>query len=199
MSGAAMGTLLAEMAVRRSPGLYCLGYRWSENDKLVYELFPDYTIKSLNAKINSQGLHDRYFPEKKALGVFRIAVIGDSNSFGWKVGTAHGFPKILEGILDIAQDRSFEVINFSVPGYNTAQEYELLKDKVLRFNPDMVILQFTWNDVQLCNMVKPKITVLNFLYNKSFATRFVLRCLDIMLKNKTKLSSHIWSKFKKIF
>jgi len=172
-----------ELLVWLNPPLYCEGYRPSRNEKLIYELQPGYKIASLKAKISSQGLNDRYFPVNKQPGVYRIAVIGDSTSFGWKVGPANSFPKQLENILNEREGpgKRFEVINFSVPGYSTSQEYEALKDKALKFSPDMVILCYCGNDVQLCDFIQPDITVFNFLYNKSYLVRYILKRIDLKI------------------
>lgn len=191
-----MAGIIGEVFVRLNPRLYCNGYRPSKNDKLVYELYPGYLMKSLNAKISSQGLNDKVYPIKKDKGIFRIAVVGDSMSFGWKVGARDSFPKALEAMLNAEGGRKFEVINFSVPGYNTAQEYELIKDKVIKFNPDMVIVNFCWNDVQICNYIKPKITFTNWLYNRSYLVRLLLWRLDWRFAN-TFYTRDIWLAFKK--
>lgn len=188
-----------EFMVRLKSTLYCLGYKSSLNDRIVYELYPGYTIRSLKAKISPQGLNDRCFSVVKPLDAFRIAVVGDSTSFGWKVGPEKSFPKVLEGILNEGRKKKFEVINFSVPGYNTSQEYEILKEKVLKFNPDMVILVFYENDTYFCPYFKPKVTFLNYLYNKSYFFHLLLRRMDTLITYHVRASfiSKSWSAFKK--
>lgn len=175
---------LAELFIRLNPSLYCQGYRPSPSNKLLYELFPNYKIASLGALISSQGLNDRIFTVDKPANIFRIAVVGDSTSFGWKVPREKSFPKILEKILnDKKKNEAFEVINFSVPGYNTSQELAVIKEKVVKFNPDMVILVYCGNDTHICNYFKPKITPLNFLYNRSYLIHFALRAIDLQAQN----------------
>jgi hypothetical protein len=41
-----------------------------------------------------------------------------------------------------------EVLNFGVPGYNLDQEIETLRSRVLRFDPDVVVLAFCLNDLE---------------------------------------------------
>lgn len=137
----------------------------------------------MNAKISKQGLNDRYFPIKKPVDTFRIAVVGDSISFGWKVGGKNSFPKILEKMLneDNRSNNTFEVINFSVPGYNTSQEYELIKEKVINFSPDLIMLIYCYNDTHICNYFKPQITFKNYLYNKSYLVHQLLRIIDLRI------------------
>jgi len=188
-----------ELFIRLNPKFYCEGYKLSKNNKIVYELFPNYEAKSLNAKISSQSLNDRYFLVKKSPYVYRIAVVGDSMSFGWKVGLQNSFPKVLENILNQKMSRQFEVINFSVPGYNAAQELEIIKEKVLKFNPDMVILSFCPNDLKFCNYFQPEITIKNYLYNKSYFIHFILRRIDLIITGKVNHKSVLfktWFEFK---
>ena len=173
--------LCAETYIRLNPRLYSEGYRPSKNNKIVYELHPGFTIRLLDAKISPQGLNDRIYSLNKPANLTRIAVVGDSASFGWRVGTKNSFPKILEWILNYKEGENFEVINFSVPGYNTAQELAVIEEKVLKFQPDMVILVYSDNDIKLCNYFKPKTTIINFLYNKSCLLRFIFKKIDILI------------------
>ncbi len=192
--------LCLELFVRVNPQLYCEGYRPSKNAKLVYELQPGHKMTLLRAEISSQGLNDRYFTIKKSPGVYRIAVIGDSTSFGWKVGAAKSFPKILERMLNDGKGKHkrFEVINFSVPGYNPSQEFEVLKEKAIKFNPDMVILCFCGNDTHVCNYIQPDLTVFNYLYNKSYFFHYVLRRIDLTLMSSgSQRLKSLWFSFKK--
>ncbi|MFH1202027.1 MAG: SGNH/GDSL hydrolase family protein [Candidatus Omnitrophota bacterium] len=192
-------SLLGELFVRLNPRLYCQGYRPSKNDRVVYELYPGYIAPILKTKINSQGLNDRYFPIHKPLGTYRIAVVGDSTSFGWGVGGENSFPKILERLLNERRANKFEVINFSVPGYNTSQEFEVIKEKVIKFNPDMVILIYCENDTHICNYIKSDITPLKYLYNKSYFFHTFFRGVDILINKQTSNKSirKYWLTFKK--
>lgn len=176
-----------EILLRLNPKLFCEGYRASPDDRIVYELYPGYEIKSLKAKISSQGLNDRYFSVQKNPAIFRMAIVGDSTSFGWKVGAENSFPKVLERLLNSNDEgQKFEVINFSVPGYNTSQEAEVIRRKVLPFHPDLVVLIFCGNDVHLCNFIKPNQTRMNFFYNQSYLIHGILRFLDgIFMQMKT--------------
>jgi hypothetical protein len=54
-----------------------------------------------------------------------------------------------------------------VPGYNTAQELEVLKAKALTFKPKIVILQYCINDTHICNYIQPEDKKLNSLIHKS--------------------------------
>jgi lysophospholipase L1-like esterase len=78
-----------------------------------------------------------------------ILLVGDSVSWGDSVGdTSAVYPQLLERIL--AAERpgtSFEVINASVPGYSTGQERRYLERRGLALAPEIVVVQFSLNDV----------------------------------------------------
>jgi hypothetical protein len=135
----------------------------SENQRLVYELNTSYT------EINSFGMRDEEFDIDSIRGLYKIAVIGDSHAYSASVKTiAETFPSQLEKYLNqnIGQ-RIVKVLNFGVPGYNTAQELEILKTKALMFEPRMIILQYCINDTHICNYIQPEDKKLNSLIHKS--------------------------------
>ncbi|HEY5657362.1 MAG TPA: SGNH/GDSL hydrolase family protein, partial [Myxococcota bacterium] len=68
-------------------------------------------------------------------------------------------------------------LNFGVPGYNTAQELALLEARVLAFEPDVVILQYTINDLHVCNYLWPRFPTLNTLIHKSHFAVFAVKQL----------------------
>jgi hypothetical protein len=47
------------------------------------------------------------------------------------------------------------------------QELEILKDKVIKLNPNLVILQYCVNDEHICNYIQPEHKWLNHLIHKS--------------------------------
>jgi hypothetical protein len=102
---------------------------------------------------------------EKPAEVFRIAVVGDSTGFGWQVQPTEAFPKVLQQNLNRAGRRKIEVINFSVPGYNTNQEHELLTTKALGFHPDLVILAMCPNDADVSRFLKSLTSKSNYLFS----------------------------------
>jgi lysophospholipase L1-like esterase len=87
--------------------------------------------------INSLGMRDKEISIDKPKGKQRIAVMGDS--FTWGVGVAESdrFTNILEN----KSNGKYEVLNFGVSGYGPIQ-YLVQLDKILKFNPDIVFLTF---------------------------------------------------------
>lgn len=119
--------------------------RMSSNPKLIYEL------KAGSGGINSDGFFDKERSIPKPPETFRIAVLGDSVAFGAGVEQKNNFPSVLESLLNklkpyVNTKTKFEVLNFSVYGYNTNNEIEVLKTKVGKYAPDMIILAYTLND-----------------------------------------------------
>lgn len=122
----------------------------STNSRLVYELRPNARISD-TIQINAAGFRDAEFSEEKPDGVYRIVVLGDSIIFGWLQKQEEIFTELLEQQLNAkaVPGQRFEVYNMGVGGYNAAQELELLRSKVLAYNPDLVLVGYCSNDNQV--------------------------------------------------
>jgi hypothetical protein len=121
----------------------------SRDPGIVYELKPNVRGRFIDQPllINSQGLRDYEYSRRKGPDTFRIVGVGDSSLFGWGVPFEDSGLKVLERRLNHEfRAWKFEVINFAVPGYNTAMESETFVRKCLEYAPDLVILNFNTND-----------------------------------------------------
>ena len=100
-------------------------------------------------RMNSHGFRDKERRYEKKEDTFRILVLGDSFTEALQVPLERTFPYILEEKLNSeGGGKRFEVINLGVSGFGTAQEYLALKYYGLKYNPDLVILEFfIGNDV----------------------------------------------------
>jgi hypothetical protein len=87
-------------------------------------------------RLNNYGMRGRDVSLTKPPGLSRIAVLGDSFAWGWGVEEAELFTTIIERKIP-----NTEVLNFAVPGYGPVQYY-LETDRVLSFNPDVVVIVF---------------------------------------------------------
>jgi len=98
--------------------------------------------------INSAEMRDREHPLDKPAGVYRIAVLGDEYSEAFDVPIQRTWwwqlPRALQAC---GASRPVEVLNFAVGGYGTAQELVMLQTTAMRYQPDLVLLQFSPNDV----------------------------------------------------
>ena len=97
---------------------------------------------------SAESFRDRRYPFEKPSGTFRIAVVGDSFSFGPDLQFDDTFSKRLERMFQLNQAATrVEVLNFGTPGAGTAAEVEL-SNKAVAFHPDLILLQITLNDPQ---------------------------------------------------
>lgn len=125
-------------------------HKKSSNEIMVYELIPNSSVFQDEAfyEINRQGWRDfdRYTIAKGSS--VRIAAVGDSFTFGLGLKLEDTWPKQLERMLNEQLSPSHvEVLNFGVMGYDTIQEVELIKSRVLEYRPDIIILGYCMNDV----------------------------------------------------
>jgi lysophospholipase L1-like esterase len=154
-----LGLALAETAFRGAimlglidfpaPRLDKIVHRYADNPALVYELKPSFRVatKGVRVRTNAWGMRDDEYPQIKPEGATRIAVIGDSITFGHTLPSyQQTYPKLLEARLNYSGSGSFEVLNMAVVGYNSAQEEIVLKEKVSKFKPDTIIVGFCLND-----------------------------------------------------
>lgn len=155
----AFGLGLAEIEVRTldvGPHILALNhgiFRLSDDPRLRYELAPNATDGETT--ISSAGLRDREFSLAKPPGVFRIACIGDSITFGFGLPAADSYPKRLENLLNAccaATNQHYEVMNFGVPGYNLKEIAETLRSRVPKYKPDLVVYGYCLNDPQECSL-----------------------------------------------
>jgi len=129
----------------------------SRDPGIVYELRPNARGRFVDQPllINSQGLHDHEYSRRKEPGTFRIVGVGDSSLFGWGVPFEDSSLKVLERRLNKeSRGQKFEVINFAVPGYNTAMEAETFVARCLEYSPDLVLLNFNTNDYDVPNFMR---------------------------------------------
>lgn len=85
-------------------------------------------------RINSKGLRDDETPYEKPPGTFRIAVIGDSRTFGYGVMIEQHYSQLLEGYFE-----RVEVVNLGVSGFGIDQSFLILQEEGFRYAPDLVI------------------------------------------------------------
>ena len=97
-------------------------------------------------RINAAGMRDHEYPIEKPPGVKRIAVLGDSFTFGMAVDLQDTYVKQLEDLLR-EQGAAVEVMNFGVIGYGMWQFSAVLEEKVLAYDPDVIVVGFFLDDV----------------------------------------------------
>jgi lysophospholipase L1-like esterase len=123
-------------------------------DRVVW----DFTVVSTN----EQGLRHAGPVGFKREGSRRIVTLGDSVTFGYRIPvvfpeqpedyerSALPYPLAMERDLRAANPgRDIEVVNLAVPGYTSHQGLAWLRRDIGKFEPDLVIACFGWNDINL--------------------------------------------------
>lgn len=120
-----------------------------------YEMIPNiksaipnkFFKKTPLVSINQYGFRGDYFSAQKAQNTYRIVVLGDSIAFGVFVEQEDIFPSVLQRRMNKGRYRQkVEVINASLSGRDTWEEYALLKYKIIPLAPDLILLQICLND-----------------------------------------------------
>ena len=81
----------------------------------------------------------------------RIAVIGDSFCWGTGVKVEDRFTSLIEERLSQNKvlGQEYEVYNFCMQGFNTANEVALYEQVIQHFQPDLLLISYFLNDVNL--------------------------------------------------
>ncbi len=160
-----LATALASPVEVPDSGHAYLGHmiQLSPNPRIIYQFKPDLDVVFVDAPvtINAAGFRGPLYPQAKPPGTRRIVGLGDSFMFGHGVGDREVYLRVVEELLDrFAVGTRFEAVNTAVPGYNTVMEVETLKDKGLAYEPDVVLIHFVGNDLELPNFIRVEQPVL---------------------------------------
>ena len=105
---------------------------------------------SETTSINQYGFRGDDFTYKKSDNVYRIIMIGGSTIFGTgSTSTDTTIPAYLQKNLnELSLPYSIQIINAGFPGANSHSESKFVKNILLEFDPDMIIVYDGWNDLQ---------------------------------------------------
>jgi hypothetical protein len=95
-------------------------------------------------RLNPAGFRERPFVVDKPRGVYRIAVVGDSFTYGNGIRQEDRYSDVLQAHLP----SHFEVLNFGVAGANTPEHRQLVQHLLEDITPDFILLQWYVNDVE---------------------------------------------------
>ncbi len=98
---------------------------------------------------NSMHLRDDEIPLDKPPNTFRIAVVGNSVTAGHEVDQDELFTEILETRLNeiFSGKPRLDVINTGQLGFNINHFQKYCEAVVYRYQPDVILYQFCWNDI----------------------------------------------------
>jgi lysophospholipase L1-like esterase len=106
-------------------------------------------LMGVDVRINSNGLRDNELDYERKDGELRVLMLGDSLTFGWGVTVENTVAERLEALLDEAfPGRRVEVINGGVGNYNTSMEVAWFLSEGIRYEPEVVILNYFINDAE---------------------------------------------------
>ncbi len=145
---AAVALTIAELAVR-------VVYRDLNLTSESNSYFAHRTKPQSEPALNSLGLREKEIPPVANPGVFRIAVIGDSITWGAGIARQQRFTELLANSLN-ENGKRFEVLNFGQRGANLLDHLALLKDTVLPLDPDFVLLQWSIDDYEGLSEPRPR-------------------------------------------
>ncbi|MBM3985405.1 MAG: hypothetical protein FJ296_06920, partial [Planctomycetes bacterium] len=113
-------------------------------DELVWLQHP--LLRRWNYWLADHRFRDRQVPVERTPGVARVLVLGGSSTWGYRIPSSSGmeWPAQLEGLL--RRRGAAEVLNGAYVGATGNRLYRLLRDALLPFEPDVVVLCVTFND-----------------------------------------------------
>jgi len=139
----------------RIAGLILTGFEPSKmNFQYIYdEIFPcneefvgNPNYDCWDIQINSAGFRNPEIVKQKTDGVFRIIAVGGSTTFAgetYEDTWAGHLQKIIDKEIS---EIEVEVINAGESGATTKNELQLIKTKLIEFEPDLIIMYDGWND-----------------------------------------------------
>jgi hypothetical protein len=143
---------VATTAVMLVAGEYLI--RWIYRDVTTTGDDRGYFSAKWNAaavQFNRAGFRERPFQPTKTPGTYRIAVMGDSFTYGNGIAADERFSTLLQRDLG----EGFEVLNFGLPGFNTPEVAALLRQQVRGYEPDFILVQWFVNDVEGAGRNRP--------------------------------------------
>ena len=127
------------------------------NEEEIKELCKEHNLEKTNEIIpykfdlnfNSKGFIGDDFDSQKPPDEFRILMVGGSTMLGAESSSVN---TTIPGILQLMMDYNnpgmkINVINAGISGANTASELKLISTKLVKYDPDLMIIYDGWNDI----------------------------------------------------
>ena len=99
------------------------------------------------SSFNSINMRDMEHPLPKPFGEYRIASLGDSFTEGVGAPQDQTWPRLLQKMLPSVNGLRTRVMNCGVNGDDTVNELQTLRERVLAYKPDMVIVAVNRSDI----------------------------------------------------
>ncbi|MCZ6728009.1 MAG: SGNH/GDSL hydrolase family protein [Acidobacteria bacterium] len=89
-------------------------------------------------------------PRRRSAEPFHILVVGDSFTWGDGIYHADTYAQRIESLLErMDHGLDVRVSMYSRPGWNTQQEYQMVRLHLRRLDPDLIVLGYCLNDAEL--------------------------------------------------
>lgn len=168
--------------------------RPSSNPELFHELKPNLATTWLGKPVftdndGSCRIGVQSADEHQDKPPLKIALLGDSTSFGWGITYEDTYAEILRKNLENYFKTPVELRNYSVPGYNTHQELFCFKVRVSPWRPDLLILHYDHNDPDPTNIAPPNYMEPEYGDNflRSSLIKFILRRARVMRNKRLRI------------
>ncbi|CAK9253290.1 unnamed protein product [Sphagnum jensenii] len=96
----------------------------------------------------SSAVEDREYSTGLHEHIYRIAALGDSYTEGAGAPQDSSWPRLLQH--ELYHTDSLEVMNCGVSGSDPIFEYMLIRQKILAYHPDMIIVDLNQSDINDC-------------------------------------------------
>jgi len=117
----------------------------NEHKSVIHEELIPHDVE---LKFNTLGLRGEEFSVKKSSDVFRIFIVGGSTMVSAETSNDSTIPSILQKMFESHNlGKEIEVINAGISGGNTITEFDLIKSKLVDYEPDLIITFDGWNDL----------------------------------------------------
>ncbi len=124
-----------------------LNHTWRPSSRFIHTDFQNRGIPPYTHSYNSEGwLSEREFTQVKPQGTYRIVYFGDSFTEG-TCPIEDSVPALVERNLTPPAGKRLEVINTGTSSYSPTLYYLVLKTKILKYQPDLVVVNVDMTDV----------------------------------------------------
>lgn len=141
----------------------CLDFQKLHMDNFVgYQLYdPNQHLSTIN--INSQGFRGPEFSPIKEESIYRVFLIGGSTTFGTgATSDSTTIPGLIQKKFEeLRSDLKIEIINAGISAANSNTENKLILDKIVGYDPNLLIFYDGWNDVWHRNTILSEIDSLH--------------------------------------
>ena len=120
------------------------------NQKVIDERGPQKNL--LTPVINSHGFRGPEINQLPSEDTFRIFAVGGSTTFGIGAPDGNSWPALLrEKFASIDTQKNVEIINAGIPSATSYNNFQLIKNKLVTFEPDLLIIYEGVNE-QVCSL-----------------------------------------------